>query len=115
MDEKRVGRSLFEEELDVRVVVEERRRAEVLISEARRKAEEILEEARRRSREILERAEKEGSVLPGDLLEEERRRLFEELSKVERAYEEELQSLKATLGQAREELRKLIYEELFRW
>lgn len=113
-EEGGVRKAVWAEEIDVRVILEEQRKADELIAQARKRAEEILEEARRKAKEILAQAE---AVDPGteELISKERRMIEEQLAALSKEHERKLAELKLKLGEMRGELKKRVLEELTRW
>lgn len=113
-EEGGVRRPSWVEEIDIRVVIEEQRKADETVAEARKRAEEILEEARKKAKEILAQSEAVHVDIKG-VIDEERRRVEQELAAFIKEREERLAGLKLMLEEIRDVIRRRVLEELLRW
>ncbi|MEM3892580.1 MAG: hypothetical protein QXR12_01355 [Thermofilum sp.] len=113
-EEGGVRKAYWTEEIDVRVILEEQKKADELVAQAKKKADEVLEEARRKAKEILAQAEAV-DVDAEEIIGKERRRIEEELNALLKDHERRLAELKLRLEEMREEIKKRVLEELTRW
>ncbi|WP_460025138.1 hypothetical protein [Infirmifilum sp. SLHALR2] len=103
------------DELDIRVILEEQRKAEARVAEAKKIADEIIAKAREQAKLMLSKAQDvalDESVKR--MLEEELRRVQESLDALERAEREKLEMVKIALAKNENEVRKALLEALLR-
>lgn len=101
------------DEIDIRVILEEQRKAEAKVAEAKKVADEIIGKAREQAKRIL--AEAQEVALRDDLktaLEEEQRKARESLLLFEKQEAEKLEVLKSALASNRDLVRKMLLEAL---
>ncbi len=114
MGQEGVSRALaIRDEIDIRVILEEQRKAEARIAEAKKLAEEIISRAREQAKSILASAQ---DVTLDDniksLLEEEQLKVRESLEAFERQEREKLELLKTALSKNEHEIWKALLEAL---
>jgi len=103
------------DELDIRVILEEQRKAEARVAEAKKIADEIIAKAREQAKLMLSKAQDvalDESVKR--MLEEELRKVQESLDTLERAEREKLEMVKIALAKNENEVRKALLEALLR-
>jgi len=103
------------DELDIRVILEEQRKAEARVAEAKKIADEIIAKAREQAKLMLSKAQDvalDESVKR--MLEEELRKVQESLDALERAEREKLEMVKIALAKNENEVRKALLEALLR-
>lgn len=103
----------FTDEINIRVILEEQRKAEARIEEAKKIAEDILARAREQAKAILSKVQ-EVSLDENikRLLEEEQKKYEENLKSLEIHEKIKLESIKTVLNHRREELKKALLEAL---
>ncbi|UNQ72866.1 hypothetical protein [Infirmifilum sp. NZ] len=103
------------DELDIRVILEEQRKAEARVAEAKKIADEIIAKAREQAKLMLSKAQDvalDESVKR--MLEEELRKVQESLDALERAERQKLKMVKIALAKNENEVRKALLEALLR-
>jgi len=109
------GAASLTDELDIRVILEEQRKAEARVAEAKKIADEIIAKAREQAKLMLSKAQ--DVALDEDvkrMLEEELRKVQESLDALERAEREKLETVKSALAKNESEVRKALLEALLR-
>ncbi|AKG38831.1 MAG: hypothetical protein ACP5II_03705 [Infirmifilum sp.] len=103
----------FTSEINIKLILEEQRKAEARVAEAKKIADEILNKAKEQAKSILAKAQE--AALDEEvqrLLEEERRKREESLKAYESQELKKLNEVKSALESRREDLRKLLLETL---
>ncbi|MEZ0345187.1 MAG: hypothetical protein ABWK01_01375 [Infirmifilum sp.] len=103
----------FTEEINIRVILEEQRKAEARIAEAKKIADELLARAREQAKSIMAKAQEVS--LDEDvkkLLEEERRKYQESLKSYEEQELRKLETVKKLLDTHTDDLKRMLLQAL---